>query len=144
MMKRFRIVCFMIFMGWSALSYAQESNQSLPDGCELVGEIHLRTGNLKTDGRAMHSLDALVPKLITLGKGKVVRIEGYFAPSNSKDEKVKKSMNLAKEVEQYLRTKYNKLGLDLYIAAQDDTVDKGKRQSVRILLYAKDFSEIKL
>ncbi|ABQ26328.1 hypothetical protein [Geotalea uraniireducens] len=142
-MKRFRIVCFLVLMGWCTLTYAQGDNQSLPEGCEQIGEISFRTGSLNSDGRAMHNLDALVPKLIMLGKGKVVRIEGYFAPSNSKDEKVKKSLYLAKEVEQYLRIKH-KLGLDLYIAAQDDTVDKGNRQSVRILLYANDFSEIKI
>lgn len=142
-MKRFRTVCFLVLMGLCTLTYAQESNQPLPEGCELIGEITFRTGSLNSDGHAMHNLDALVPKLMTLGKGKVVRIEGYFAPSYSKDEKVKKSLYLAKEVEQYLRTKY-KLGLDLYIAAQDDTVDKSHRQSVRILLYANDFSEIKI
>lgn len=142
-MKRFRLVCFLVLMGLCTLTYAQGDNQSLPEGCEQIGEISFRTGSLNSDSRAMHNLDALVPKLIILGKGKVVRIEGYFAPSNSKDEKVKKSLYLAKEVEQYLRIKH-KLGLDLYIAAQDDTVDKGNRQSVRILLYANDFSEIKI
>lgn len=142
-MKRLKIVCFLILMGWCTLTHAQRANQSLPEGCEQIGEISFRPGRLNSDGRARHNLDALVPKLILLGKGKVVRIEGYFAPSNSKDEKVKKSLYLAKEVEQYLRIKH-KLGLDLYIAAQDDTVDKGNRPSVRILLYPNDFSEIKI
>lgn len=142
-MKRFRIGCFLALMGWSTLAYAQGRNQSLPEGCELIGKISFRTGTLNSDVRAKHNLDALVPKLIKLGKGKVVRVEGYFAPSNSKAEKVKKSLYLAKEVEQYLRIKH-RLGLDLYIAAQDDTVDKDNHQYVRILLYPNDFAEIKI
>jgi hypothetical protein len=142
MMKQLGCFCIALLFCWYGLSNAQGGRQALPKGCELIGEIIFRYSSLSADSSAMRSLDALVPKLKKSGKGKAVRIEGNFAAS-SRDEKVKKSLSLAKEVERYLRLKHN-LELDLYLTVQDDIVAKGNRKSVRIVLYPYDFSEIKI
>ncbi|WP_243373962.1 hypothetical protein [Geotalea sp. SG265] len=141
-MKGFFICCLLVLSLYSQAS-AEEDKGLPPEESRLVGETIVKSDSFKKDKKAMRTIDAMVPVLKRLGKGKVVRIEGNFAPSLSKDEKVRKSLNLAKEVEQYLRQKHN-LPLDLYIAAQDDIVDKRSHRCVRILVLQTEFSEASL
>lgn len=137
------VICCLLIL--SCYSHAcAEGDKGLPqEESRLVGEAIVKSDSFKKDKKAMRTIDAMVPVLKRLGKGKVVRIEGSFAPSQNKDEKVRKSLNLAKEVEQYLRQKHN-LPLDLYIAAQDDIVDRRSHRSVRILVFQTEFSEASL
>jgi hypothetical protein len=136
-------ICCLVIIGLQCPGFATEDKSLLPEGAQLVGEAIVQSSTFKSDRKAMRSIDAMVPTLKRLGKGKVVRIEGCYAPSQSKEEKVRKSLNLAQEVEQYLRRKHN-LPFDLYIATQDDIVEKRSHRSVRILVYQTEFSEVSL
>lgn len=133
--------CLIVSIWISSALAAQVSD--LPEGCQLIGETSIKANTLLKDKEAMKKIDAMVPILQKIGKGKVVRIEGSFAPTSGKAERVDKSLALSKEVERYLRQKHN-LPLDLYLAAQDDIVDKRSRKSVRILVYQTEFSETKI
>ena len=135
--------CSLLLVLWISSTFAAQVNDVLPKGCQLVGEATIKAATLAKDKDARRILDAMVPRLKKIGKGKVVRIEGSFAPTSSKAERIHKSLALSKEVEQYFRQKHN-LPLDLYLAAQDDIVDKRSRKSVRILVYQTEFSETKL
>lgn len=141
-MRSLLFICCLLIISSHGLVFAEEDNSFSEDSL-LVGEAVVKSESFKKDKNAMRRVDAMVPLLRKLGKGKVVRIEGSFAPSLNRAEKVTKSLNLAKEVEQYLRQKH-KLPLDLYIATQDDIVDKHSRKSVRILVFQTEFSEARL
>lgn len=139
---RAAFICCLMLVCWLSSTLAAQVN-ALPEGGHLIGEVTIKANTLAKDKDAMRKIDAMVPALKKIGKGKVVRIEGSFAPTSSKAERVDKSLGLSKEVEQYLRLKHN-LPLDLYLAAQDDIVDRRSRKSVRVLVYQTEFSETKL
>lgn len=140
-MTRILVSIVIVISAYVGLVYgAGHDQQVLPEKYEIIGEAQIKSPSFASDIQAKRKIDALVPKLRKVGKGKVIRIEGRFS-GRDKDEKIKKSLIIAKEVEQYLRVKH-KLPLDLYIAAQDDIVDNKSGKSVRILVYSADFSEV--
>lgn len=136
------LTLFILFILLPGNSSALEDNLPLPKVYRVIGEAVIGSGSFANDANAKRRIDVLASKLAKVGKGTVVRIEGC-APSTDRQEQVTKSLDLAKEVEKYLRTKH-KVQVDLYIAVRGDILDKHSRKSVRIVVYPVEFSEHKL
>jgi hypothetical protein len=122
-------------------AHGEDSKRDIPFGCELIGTVLIRSASI--DAKTMMEIDALVPKLMKIGEGKVVKIEGHDSLAMNKSEHVKRSLDLAKQVEKYLRTKH-KIPFDLYIGAKDAVIEKNSKQVIRIIAYPYDFTEIKI
>lgn len=138
-MKRLTFNTLLMFLAFASHVSAVEGIRSVPEGCDLVGVVHVNPKGKKVDGQARRELNELIPRLRKLCKDKLIRIEGAYASAKSNDDYVKQSMYIAKEVMQYLR-KRNAVENDLFIAAMDDKLVSDGKSVVRIVLYPNNYA----
>jgi hypothetical protein len=118
---------------------ASERADQLPGGI-LIGTVTFSADSIRHDSRARRELDALIPALLKKGNGTMVRLEGHARPGKNREEYIRNSLNLAKEVERYFRIE-QKVTLDLYLAAMDDKISPRNGRYVRVVAYPLEFKE---
>lgn len=104
--------------------------------CRPVGTVRVTTAK-GLDVRAKKALDAMAPKLRTVGKDRLLRIEGHDGTDRNAEESLSNSLMLAKNVQIYLASRHT-IDLDVYLATAADS-DKGR--TVRIYVCPKQFVE---
>ncbi len=133
------LVCLVIF-GSAVPAKAAAPAGAVSPGASLIGTVSFGTNGVRRDARARRALEDLVPVLRTNGEGKMVRLEGHAGSAKSRADYIKKSLQLAQEVERYLRVE-QKVELDLYLAAVDDKIPPRGGHYVRIVVYPQEFKE---
>ena len=142
-MRRTCLILLSLLLFCGDVGAAQGSkvvNALTPPGSTLVGTVPISSGSLSRDRRAREALQELIPVLLTIGAGKMVRLEGHAGGGRTRADYVKKSLLLAQEVERYLRVE-QKVSLDLYLAAADDKIPPRQGSFVRIVVYPQEFRE---
>ena len=139
-MHRAFLIFFSLFLWCGDVRAVQGASIDSPPGSTLIGTVTISSASLGRDTRARHALDELVPALLKVGAGKMVRLEGHVGAGRTRADYVKKSLVLAQEVERYLRVE-QKVSLDLYLAAVDDKIPPRKGSYVRIVVYPQEFKE---
>lgn len=112
----------------------------VPPSGTYFGSVTFTSTSIQRDARARRELDALVPALLKDANAMMVRLEGHAGSAKSHAEYIRKSLQLAQEVERYLRVE-QKASLDLYLAAVDDKIPPRNTNYVRIIIYAQEFKE---
>jgi hypothetical protein len=135
------ITGLLIFLAFTSNVHAVNSVTYVPEGCDLLGVVHVSPNVRSLDAQAKRELDMLIPVLRKRCKDRFIRIEGGYASSRH-TEYVTKSMNIAMKVEQYLREK-NAVKSGLFIAPMDDKLLSGG-SIVRIVLYPNNFATEKV
>lgn len=85
-------------------------------GEERLCTLFIHSGAVCLDEKIRRELDRVVPKLVSLGPGYIVKIEGYSSRGEDEEERVRNSIYLAWQAQKYLSGKH-RLKLDLYVAA---------------------------
>jgi hypothetical protein len=137
-MKYIIITGLLIFLTFTSYVHAVNSVTSVPEGCDLLGVVHVSPNGRSLDAQAKREIDMLIPALGKRCKDRLIMIEGGYASSRH-TEYVTKSMHIAMKVEQYLREK-NAVKSDLFIAPMDDKLLSGGKSIVRIVLYPNNFA----
>lgn len=128
----------LMFLTLTSYVHAVNSVTYVPEGCRLLGIVHVNPNGRALDAQAKREIDTLIPVLGKHFKDGLIRIEGGYA-SSRRTEYVTKSMHIAMKVEKYLRER-NAVKSDLFIATMDDKLLSDGKSIVRIVLYPNNFA----
>ncbi|WP_298438858.1 hypothetical protein [Geobacter sp.] len=122
----------------TALGDDREQKQFLHE--EAIATVMAHGNSFCLDQKMMKSIDLFAPRLKSLAKGGVIRIEGFSRRGKDREAQVRNSFYLALEAQKYLRERHG-VSADIYLSAvpdgQDSTTD-----FLRIAVFADAFSAI--
>ncbi|WP_298269349.1 hypothetical protein [Geobacter sp.] len=122
----------------TALGSDRELKQFLHE--EPIATVVAHGDSFCLDQKMMKSIDLLAPRLRSLAKGSVIRIEGFSRRGEDREAQVRNSFYLAFEAQKYLRERHG-VSADIYLSAipdgQNSTTD-----FLRIAVFADAFSAI--
>ncbi len=136
------LLCIALFM--SGHLYAEE--RSIPPDLkpELIGRVYLDSSQRVITPQVRKKIDGLVVKLKENHESDIIRIEGGYHRSASRRGNISRSLQIARDVEKYLRLHHH-LHLNLCIATDDGTTTSAPaRASITLYAYHGEFLEQKL
>ena len=133
------LILMVLFCLNANLMWAAGANDA-PPAITVLGSIALKGGKILRDSRSQKEIEAIISELKNIDSESLVRIEGHAGTAKTKSEYITKSLNLAWEVERYLRIERH-IKLDLYLAAMDDKIPSLNKHFVRIVVYPNTFKE---